>query len=200
MVKHDFHDENWDIELNDGSNISIRYVYELYYQLLCYFASRLIKDKEESRDIVIDIFIKLYKKKADFDNIANVKSFLFVATRNACLDYLKYKQKQASSKNEFSYLVTKEETLPTETIRIKVLEGIYHQIEMLPSQSRKIIRSIFIDGKTTAEVAAEMSLSMQTVLNHKSRAVRTLRISLSAKNIFDAEVLILIYGLLLLCA
>ncbi len=53
----------------NGEETAIRQLYSLHYRPLCYFAEKLVNDKEEAEDIAVDTFLKLLKKKNDFDNV-----------------------------------------------------------------------------------------------------------------------------------
>ncbi|HCD91643.1 MAG TPA: RNA polymerase sigma-70 factor, partial [Odoribacter splanchnicus] len=44
-------------------------------------------------DIVQDVFIRLWEKKAEYDKIPDFRTFLYVAVRNLCYNYLRDKKK-----------------------------------------------------------------------------------------------------------
>ena len=48
---------------------------------------------EVAEDIVQDVFIRLWEKKAEYDKIPDFRTFLYVAVRNLCYNYLRDKKK-----------------------------------------------------------------------------------------------------------
>lgn len=169
--------------LRKADEYSIRTLYLMHYRALCYFAEKLVQDKAEAEDIAEETFLKLLNKRNDFDNLADIKSFLFTATRNACIDFLRKKKRRMQSHKELEYLGGMDEIQAgTEMLQARILQMIYAEVENLPGQCKKVFKSFFIEGKTTAVIAEEMGLRPQTVLNQKIKALQTLRLSLFEKS------------------
>lgn len=163
----------------NGNESSVRRLYDEYYRPLCYFATRLIFVSDEAEDIVVEGFLKLLAKRRDFKRLPDIKSFLFVAVRNACFDYLrKKKTKNRFAKEQLLLSEIDEQFGQDEMLIAKTLQLIYAEIEILPQQCKNVFKSIYFDGKTTSEVATDMGLSKQTVLNQKSKAIHLLRLKL----------------------
>lgn len=177
--------------LHKGEEASIRALYAMHYRALCYFAERLILEKAEAEDIAVETFIKLLNKRHDFDNLPDIKSFLFTAARNACIDFLRKAKRRNRSPIEPELLsIPDQPTGEAEMITAKILQTIYAEAENLPGQCRQVFKSFFIEGKSTAIIAAEMGISPQTVLNQKIKALQTLRLTLFRKGLFPAGMLI----------
>lgn len=173
--------------LHKGDPNTIRYLYKLSYRSLCYFAEKLIHDKEEAEDIAVETFLKLLNKKEDFDNISDVLSFLYTAARNACFDFLRKEKRHSSSHAEIHYLSeTFENAAEDQILSAKVLQAMYAEIENLPPQCRQVFKSLFIEGKNTSLIADEMGISSQTVLNQKSKAIKILRSALLKEGLLSA--------------
>jgi RNA polymerase sigma-70 factor (ECF subfamily) len=165
----------------NGEEAAIRKMYNLHYRSLCYFAEKLINDKTEAEDIAVETFLKLLNKRSDFDKLPEIKAFLFTATRNACIDFLRKTKRRDKSIWELGNLSEPDEVFgEKEMVTAKVLQVIYAEVEKLPGQCRQVFKSVFIEGKSTAAVASEMGISTQTVLNQKAKALQTLRLSFKA--------------------
>jgi len=181
--------DNYDLinGFRNGEEVSVRHLYHLHYRALCYFAEQLVSDKQEAEDIAVESFIKLLQKKTDFNNLSDIKSFLYTTTRNACFDLLRKNKVKDKSNRELEYLAQPDDQFgEAEMITAKVLQTIYAEMENLPSQCRKVFTSIFIEGKTTAAIAEEMGISSQTVLNQKSKALQTLRFALYKEGLLSS--------------
>lgn len=53
------------------------------------FALSILNDKDDARDAVHDILIKLWYKRHKLDDERNIKSFVLKVTRNYCIDLLR---------------------------------------------------------------------------------------------------------------
>jgi RNA polymerase sigma-70 factor (family 1) len=175
--------------LHKGDEASIRALYAMHYRALCYFAERLVHDKAEAEDIAVETFLKLLNKRNDFDNLRDIKSFLFTAARNACIDFLRKLKVRNKGNMEPELLSVPDELAgEAEMITAKILQTIYAEAENLPGQCRQVFKSFFIEGKSTAIIAAEMGLSPQTVLNQKIKALQLLRLTLFRKGLYTASI------------
>ena len=181
-----------------GEHGAFDHLFKLHYRALVYYGSQLVADEQEAEDIVVETFVKLLRKRADFDNLPDIKAFLFTSVRNACYDYLRYTQRHEISHQELIYLTGKEETIDdVEMIKAKVLQEIYNEIENLPTQCQKVFKYVFFHGLTTEQIAAEMNISPQTVLNQKNRALNQLRSSLLKKNLLPSTISLYYFAIIL---
>jgi RNA polymerase sigma-70 factor (ECF subfamily) len=180
-----------------GEHDAFNHLFRLHYRPLVYYGNQLVNDEQEAEDIVVDTFVKLLRKRADFDNLKDIKAFLFVAVRNACYDYLRYMQRHETSHQELFYLAGKQDIMEDkEMIKAKVLQEIYNEIEHLPGQCQKVFKYIFFNGLTTDQIANEMNISPQTVLNQKTRALRMLRLSLLKKDLLPTAITLYYFALI----
>ena len=160
------------------------HIFRLHRRALVYFAEKLLGIREEAEDIVSDSFMKLWAKHTDFDSFPAIKSFLYVTTRNACLNFLKYSKRISASQKEFSYWSeNKEEEILHIMFRAEFLSELNGEIELLPKKCRKIFEFSFFQGLNTNEIAKKLGLSVKTVRNQRAKAVRLIKISMFKKNL-----------------
>ncbi|HEX9509830.1 MAG TPA: sigma-70 family RNA polymerase sigma factor [Puia sp.] len=92
------------IEFRKGDPQAFASFFHLHYRPLCYFATQLVNSQQDGEDIVKDTFVKLWQKHTDFDTPQNIKAFLYITTRNACLNFLRHMQVRESSRKELMYI------------------------------------------------------------------------------------------------
>lgn len=175
-----------------GDTYAIRRIYDLFYRPLCYYAEKLVGQKQQAEDIVIDVFIKLLNKKTDFSNLRDIKSFLYTATRNSSIDYLRSEKRHHGSHQEILYI--SEHTAPAadlHAIQAEVMQELYREIENLPPQCGQVFKMILFGGYSTEQIASELQISVKTVLNQKSRAIKQLRMALLKKDMLPALFILL---------
>ena len=53
------------------------------------FATIFLKDEDDAKDVVQDVFLKLWQKKEELEKIENMEAFVVRMVRNRCLDILR---------------------------------------------------------------------------------------------------------------
>jgi RNA polymerase sigma-70 factor (family 1) len=156
---------------------SFERVFRKFYSLLVLFARRLVRDKPAAEDIVSDVFCKLWQKQMHFDSPQSAKAFLYISTRNACINYLHRSAYQAGVRKAIRYS-RKEETLDfalNEIIRAEMSGQLMQQVDNLPGQCRRVMRLSFVLGYSNREIADMLQLSINTVRNQKARGIHLVR-------------------------
>ena len=80
---------------NDAHRLTIKEykgLFDRLYASLCLFSNKYVRDLEVSKDLVQDVFIKIWEDKVAFKNENNIKSYLYTSVKNKSLDYLKSKR------------------------------------------------------------------------------------------------------------
>lgn len=180
------HDSDLIIAFHRDDAVAIRYLYSMHYRALCYYAEKLIHDKAEAEDIAVNSFVKLLHKKNDFDNLSDIKAFLYTATRNSCFDFIRKEKSHQSSHKEIAHMADVHEDMDLDKISAEVMQAIYLEIENLPKQCGQVFKLIFFNGMTTSEIAEHMNISPKTVLNQKAKAVQMIRLALLKKELLTA--------------
>ncbi|MGN6419670.1 MAG: RNA polymerase sigma factor [Pseudobacter sp.] len=163
---------------------AVKELFNQLYKPLIYFAEKLVNNKQEAEDIVGTSFFKLTGRIEQFSSSRDVKAFLYVTTRNECLDYLRRMARFERSQEQLQYLMDYTDAqADDEMLRARILQEVYNEIEQLPPQCKKIFKLIYTRGMSTREIAEEMELSPQTVLNQKAKALNLLRGILAKKNL-----------------
>ncbi|WP_308991288.1 RNA polymerase sigma-70 factor [Mariniflexile litorale] len=146
------------------------------YSLLCVFSNKYIEDLEVSKDIVQDVFIKIWEDKIEFKNESNIKSYLYTSVKNKSLDYLKsknYKSTERFSMKEMAEIET-ESFFLREVVITEASGIIENAINSLPNKCAQIIR-LSIREFTNPEIAEELNLSINTIKTQKKIAYKKLR-------------------------
>lgn len=165
-------------EFRQGDPQAFACFFHIHYRPLCFFAGKMIFDKSEAEDIVKDAFIKLWRKHDDFETPQNIKAFLYITTRNACLNFLRHSQVKDSFRKEYTYLEEnkEEDQVLNQIIRTELLREIYEKIEELPEKRREVFKLAYLDGLKNDEIAEYLNISVFTVKEHKGKALQALRL------------------------
>ena len=165
-------------ELKKANSQALQAVHELYYSSLCHFAEGLLGEEPASQDVVTEVFVTLWKKHRDFETLQNIKDFLYISTRNACINYLKKQQRDSEMKIALAKYLSEEyeEFALNEMIRTEIIQQVHEAIEALPYQCRQIFKMCYEEGMKNSEIAEKFNISVNTVKNHKVKALQLLRL------------------------
>lgn len=179
-----------------GNSRAFDLLFDMFFPALCYFANKLIEDRQEAEDIVLDTFQKLWARREHFESMPNVKAFLYITVRNTCLNYLRYRDTQRKRAREMLKSLPEkfEEDAEQHRIRAEVLRNIYTEIEKLPVKCREVFELAFFEDLKTNEIAGRLHISESTVRNQKARALQLLRYALSGRELLMLYLLIGVYG------
>lgn len=169
-------------EFSKGSIRGFSKIYSLYYFRIRHFAFKLVGDDEEAKDLAVESFLKLFENYQKFNDEASIRAFLYIATRNACFNVLKQRQRKSASHNELYFLKMQDEkNLDGEMISGEDLHLLFTSIEKLPDQRKKVIKMMYFEGKKISEIASQLGLSEQIVKNYQMKALHYLRSILSQR-------------------
>ncbi len=160
----------------EGNKEAFRLIYDQLVRQLSYFVENIIHSQHDAEDIVANAFYKLYHARTGLSSYEHVKRWMYVIVRNEAIDYLRAKRRARENQHDIAYLESGfVEMTETERAKAILLQEMYAAIEELPKQRKKILRLYFFEQKSTTEIAAFMDLSPQTVLNHKTKAIDSLK-------------------------
>jgi RNA polymerase sigma-70 factor (family 1) len=165
---------------NNGPEVAPRFLemYNTYGLRLIYFAQGVVSSRADAEDICADVFEKLWQRSATDWNSPYIKTYLFVATRNACINFLKSRQRRREQSVDNFEDIPSEESAQSgaHDLRFSYLESIRQVINKLPAQRKRVLELYFFEDRTTQEIADELNMKTQTVLNYKTRGLETLRL------------------------
>jgi RNA polymerase sigma-70 factor (family 1) len=168
---------------NDGDAKAFEKVFTEYYPSMVYYAKSFLREKDAARDIAQDALTKLWENRCDMKNPENIKAFLYVTTRNACLNYLRHEKVVQNTMNKLpGYFETTTagiediSLLKTEVVSVEVLQLITEVLAKMPEKYRHIITLLYFENKSLQEVSSLLKLPYQTVSTHKIRALKLLKL------------------------
>lgn len=152
-------------------------VFKQYFSVLTVYAKKYVLDIDIAKDITQETFMKLYEKREELTIHTSLKSFLYAAVRNKCLDYIKVNKIRDQHKDQIKYQSSiSSEDEDDERIRVTELQQKIHSIlKTLPTQNQKIFMMSRIEGKSNQEIADELGLSKRTVETHISNALKRIK-------------------------
>lgn len=162
---------------------SYQRIYMEHAPMLLRFARKFVSDFF-AEDIVHDVFLKLWDKQIFFLPDDDVRRILYVAVRNACLDYLRRQNMEQEILDHRAIQLQIEELDFFEAsdelfMRKDLLNVLMAKVNELPERSQEIFRLSYFEGLKAAEIAERLDISVRTVENLLYRSLLALRKSCS---------------------
>ena len=177
-------EKDWSASFRNGEDLALSFYFKLHAKSLGFFANRLVNDQLEAEDIVADCFVKLWERRASFPTEENIKAFLYISCRNACLDYLRrLKVKSLAQQAYLNQQNAQEDDILNHIVTAEVLAILNEEIAQLPDNYKQVFKLLYFDLKKTDEIANELGLSEQTVRNYKARAISLLKSAMLKRGI-----------------
>ena len=145
---------------------------EMYPKLVRY-ATALMTDADEARDIVSDVFELAWQHHATL-NVETDHAWLYAAVRNACLNRLKH-LKVEQEHLEAVIEATRADMADNYRQHAAMLRHAEEIARNLPEPTRSILRLCYWDKQTYRQVAEHLGISPDTVKKHISKALCILR-------------------------
>ena len=144
-------------------------IFQAWYRPLCLYALHYLGNPDAAEDVVQEVFISLWKQDGPIDN---AKAWLHTAVRNRCIDQLRRdKTVEPPHPRDLEGQLTDEEAFDRSAVEARL----WAAVEALPEMRRRCLIMAKRDGMSYKEIADELGLSENTVRNHISRALETLR-------------------------
>lgn len=160
-------------------------IYNNFYTSLCLFSNNYVGDLDQSKDIVQEVFIKIWENNIVFENRNAIKSYLYTAVKNKSLDLLKSKEynvKSQISKEELE-LLDSDSFFEKEMVIEEVSRIVESALGTLPEKCKKIVK-LSMNGYRNYQISEELSISINTVKAQKRIAYQKLRPILKTSFIF----------------
>ncbi len=170
-------------KLKEGDSKAFESVFRSWYEPMVNFADEYISDTESAKNIVQNIFMQLWEKHALVDPDSNLKSYIYMATRNACLSHLRHlrvetaffeKVKKNSENLQLNYEALHE--LDIEKIDFSQLEKLIQDtIDALPERCREVFLLSRYEELKNKEIAEKLDITVKAVEANITRALTKLR-------------------------
>ncbi|AUP78042.1 sigma-70 family RNA polymerase sigma factor [Flavivirga eckloniae] len=151
-------------------------VFKRLYEPFCLLAYKYIKDLDQAKDIVQEVFVKVWEKKVPFENEDKIEGYIYKMVINKAIDFLRSKDVKYFETHSLEKLKTlqKENYFPWEDVITVSSDLIESALKSLPNKQEEVMR-LSIEDYKNKEIAEKMSIAVNTVKGYKKEAYKTLR-------------------------
>ena len=147
-------------------------IFKAYFPALMAFSRKILGNEDDAREVVHQVFIKLWERRMEIDLSTSLKSYLFTAVNNRSLNVIRDRKKFSS--DEVPERVADWDA-GAELESLELEERIRGAIASLPERCRVIFELNRFEGLSYGDIAKELDISIKTVENQMSKALKILR-------------------------
>jgi RNA polymerase sigma-70 factor (ECF subfamily) len=161
---------------------ALEYIYDNYYEKLCNLVYRITKDSVVSEDIVQDVFFEIWRKRDEIFINSSLEAYLRRSCRNKTLNYIRSNNLHWEDESELNEQIdtgfTAEEYLAADELQHRINKVIGN----LPEKCRLVFALSRFEEMSYSDISKELNISVKTVENHISKALKVLRENIYNKN------------------
>lgn len=158
-------------DLKKGNVHSFDKLFKSFNKKIYYFSLSYLKSKEEAEDIVQEVFLSLWKNRANLNIQSDFQAYLFTITFNAIKKrFRKFERERKHLEAYFPSVRLNENDSDAATAYDFLNELLKESLEQLPPRQKEIFLLSKEAGLTAEEIAEKLKISKRTVENHLFRA------------------------------
>ncbi len=161
--------------LKSKPDVALRSLYSSYYRYVCSVVYKMTGDAAVAEDISQEVFLEVWKRRETLEVKTTLKGYLRKVAVNKTLNQIR------SKKMNFEQEDTILQVPSTENSTQKILEAedlqkaINIAVDSLPERCRLVFGLSRYEEKTYKEIADLLTISIKTVENQMSKALKIVR-------------------------
>ncbi|WP_029279182.1 RNA polymerase sigma-70 factor [Pedobacter borealis] len=159
----------------EGNDLAFNELFRRYFNKLYQFSLKYIKDEAVVEELVLDLLLRIWQKSDQIMVEGELAPYLFTAMKNTLFNHIRKKQKitvPLESISEQTYVGS----MISEDFEAGELRLAYSNLlKQLSPQRKKVFEMSRDMDMNHKEIAGELQLSVNTIENHISAALRFLR-------------------------
>jgi RNA polymerase sigma-70 factor (ECF subfamily) len=144
-------------------------------------ALSITENKQDAEDVVQDMLLNVWKKREEWDAIANLEAYCFRSTRNIAIDKISLKQNQQEALTD-DYDIPEIKSNAQEQLELEEqLALLENFVKRLPEKQRTIFQLREVEDLSYRQIAEVMKISEEQV------KVNLFRIRQKLKEFFEGK-------------
>ncbi len=167
-------DQNIVRELKKSNEEVFKALYEAHYEGLYRFGHRLTGDQEAARELIQELFLRIWQTRETLSIRGSIKSYLYTSIHHRALNWIRHEKiRQLHQQEMLAGLILA--TVPPPEVNPWLPELILKEISKLPERTGMAFTETQINDRSVRETAQLMGITEKTVEKLLATARRILR-------------------------
>lgn len=151
-------------------------IYQRYWTIMYMHALKMLKDEEDARDVVQELFTTLWSRCQNMTSSINLSGYLYTIVRNKVLDLMAQKKSRAGHLESLALYIDEHHNKTLEDLTEReMMQALDHEISQLPGKMKVIFQMRVKEHKTYKEIAEALEISDKTVKKQVSNAIKLIK-------------------------
>lgn len=182
--------------LKQDNHGAFEQIYHRSAAKLLQYINRHVHDRAVSEELLQEVFLSLWARRAELHITSSLESYLFGAAKYQILGYIRSEKMQHKYAEHLAlFAVSRLGNAAEDLMGLTDLKAVLDEhLATLPPKCQQAFRLSRFEHRTITEIADEMDISTRTVENYLTQALKHLRTAL--RQYQWLQLLILLYPLL----
>lgn len=164
-----------------GDEAAFAEIYLRYWTIMYMHALKMLRNEEDARDVVQELFTGLWTKSQTMTSSVNLSGYLYISVRNKVLDLIEQQRVRTTHLDSLAlYMETYSDKTIEDITEREMMQALDLEISQLPGKMRLIFEMRVKQHKTYKEIAEELNISDKTVKKQVSNAISIIKPRLSS--------------------
>jgi len=165
------------VEIKNGNKDYLSKIFLEYHDDLFLFAKRFENDEDEVKDLIQELFFKLWKNRKSLNLNNNIKGYLFKSIRNLFNNKIIVDKRiiKENIRNEESFKYMQDDFSSNNDISESKKKKLISVLNEIPEKQREAIYLKYFQGFDIQEISEILNINQQSVRNNLHRAMSKLR-------------------------
>ena len=178
----EFSDEQLLTLLGQGNKAAFDLIYNRYFDRLTIYLYKVVKDADETKDLVQELFISLWMRQDELHAIESLQRYLFTSAQYLGLKYVKDNVRKNDFLKSLGEFYTPTSSSFVEQLNANQLSSsINNEIEKLPAKMKEVFILSREENLSHKLIAQKLMISDKTVKKQINNALKLFRLKLAEK-------------------
>ncbi|MBL7806026.1 MAG: RNA polymerase sigma-70 factor [Saprospiraceae bacterium] len=171
-------EQSWLDAMRRGDESALRRIFDRHYPLLLADVYRLVPDESTCQDIAQDVFVELWRKRAELDIRISLRGYLRRSAVNRALNHIKTRKRLLLESPDESTQHAEDTSgweIDRKTSQENLETALHAAIENLPEKCRLVFSLSRFEQLSHKQIADQLGISVKTIENQITKAIKLLR-------------------------
>lgn len=172
--------------LKAGDMIAFDVIYQEYSKRLYAFAFGLLKDHDQSEELVQDVFVTLWEKREQINTDFQFEHYLFTICYNSVRKF--FRRKKLENKVKDYLIKNTPESIPVTSDTViynELMDFVDRTVDKLPAKRKAVFKLSRQEGMKIKEIAEKLNISSRTAETHLTKALKFIKMEMEKVSILS---------------